>query len=485
MQTAVIRRILGALTFFFSLTFLPPLLLSIMLRDGNEAAFLYAFVPTALLGLALWGPMTQRTEMDRLRRRDGFMVVVLFWLTSGLVGGLPFLLSRSPALGFTDAAFESFSGLTTTGATVLTGLDFLPLSILYYRQQLQWLGGMGLLVLAVAILPTLGVGGMQLYRAEIPGPGRDTKLAPRIAESAKILWSLYLGLTVACFGAYRLAGMDWFDAVAHSFSTVSIGGFSTHDASFSYFESDGIRLVATVFMLIAGVNFSLHVFAIRSLSLKPYLQDTEFIAYVTLQVGVLLFCILAFTPVGYWWGGADTFVTIAFQSVSIATTTGFTAAGYYDWPEYLLLSLLFASFAGACAGSVGGGLKTIRVLLLFRQGIREIARLVHPGALYQIRVGGKPLPDRIVDVIWGFFAAYTLVFVVLMLLMMISGTDQVTSFSAVVACLNNLGPGLGEVSSGYGTLGDASKWILIAAMLLGRLELFIVLALFTSTFWKN
>ncbi|MCK5479832.1 MAG: potassium transporter, partial [Gammaproteobacteria bacterium] len=337
------------------------------------------------------------------------------------------------------AIFESFSGLTTTGATVITGLDDLPESILFYRQQLQWLGGMGIIVLAVAIMPMLGVGGMQLYRAETPGPHKDAKLTPRIAETAKALWYIYAGLTIACGVSYWMAGMSGFDAIGHSFSTVAIGGFSTHDHSIGYFESSTIELIAVVFMLLAGMNFALHFMAWRNFSLKPYLFDTEVKAYL----GVL-FLVTAIT-VSYLYY-TDTFIFFddalhagLFQAVSIGTTTGFTTADYFVWPGFLPVMLLFASFIGGCAGSTGGGMKVIRFWLLIKQGHRETVRLIHPNAQIPVKVNSKPMPDRVIDAVWGFFAAYVGSFVVIMLFLMATGLDQVTAFSAVAACMNNLG----------------------------------------------
>jgi len=377
------------------------------------------------------------------------------------------------------------SGLTTTGATVITGLDDLPRSILFYRQQLQWLGGMGIIVLAVAIMPMLGVGGMQLYRAETPGPMKDTKLTPRITETAKALWYIYLGLTVACATAYWLAGMSGFDAITHSFSTVSIGGFSTHDQSMGYFGSSTIELVAVFFMLLAGMNFALHFVAWRSFSLRPYLQDSEVRAYL----GVLAIVIVITV---YYLYLSDTFASLGdavhnglFQVVSIGTTTGFTTAEYFIWPGFLPVLLLFISFIGGCAGSTGGGMKVIRFVLLIKQGRRELMRLIHPNAQLPVKVGKKVMSDRVVSAVWGFFAAYTGCFLVVMLFLMATGLDQVTAFSAVAACINNLGPGLGEVGANYQELSDAAKWALSFTMLLGRLEIFTLLVLFTRSFWQR
>jgi len=484
MQLTAIQRILGLLLMLFSTTMLPPLLVSAIYVDGFYLSFLLGFALTFVTGVLLWVPV-HRVRQE-LRLRDGFVVVVLFWTVLGLFGALPFAVGAEPNLSITDAVFESISGLTTTGATVITGLDELQPSLLYYRQQLQWLGGMGIIVLAVAILPILGIGGMQLYRAETPGPMKDNKLTPRITETAKALWYIYLGLTVSCTLAYWLAGMSMFDALCHAFSTVAIGGFSTHDASMGYFQQMPlIEMVAIIFMLLSGVNFALHFLSWRSMNIKPYLHDSEFRTYVT------VLGLIAVVTVFYLYLN-DTFDDFnrtmlhgVFQVVSIGTTTGFTTSNYALWPGFLPVLLLFASFIGGCAGSTGGGMKVIRFLLLIKQGLREINRLVHPNAVIPIKVGGKPLPERVIDSVWGFFATYVAIFIVILLLLMLAGLDQITAFSAVAATMNNLGPGLGDVALNYSSLPDFTKWVLCFAMLLGRLEIFTLLVLLTPAFWRK
>ncbi len=483
MQLTVIQRILGLLLMVFSLTMLPPALIGMWYADGAVMSFLYAFAFTIVTGVICWFPVMHVKK--ELRLRDGFVVVVMFWTVLGLFGAIPFIIAESPSVSITDAIFESLSGLTTTGATVLIGLDDLPKSILFYRQELQWLGGMGIIVLAVAILPMLGVGGMQLYRAETPGPIKDTKLTPRITETAKALWYIYLGLTIVCALAFWLAGMDVFDAISHSFSTVAIGGFSTHDESMGYFDSAVIEAVAVVFMLLSGANFGLHFMAWRKLTLQPYLSDAEFKTYVTILGVVASICVfyLYLTAVFPTFGSA--LHHGIFQAVSIGTTTGFTTADYHNWPGFLPVLLLFLSFIGGCAGSTGGGIKVIRFLLLSKQGLRELMRLVHPNAQIAVKIGRNPLSDRVIDAVWGFFSTYVAVFVVMLLALMAAGYDQVTAFSAVAATLNNLGPGLGEVGSNYASINDVSKWILCVAMLLGRLEIFTLLVLISPVFWRH
>lgn len=483
MQSSVIQRIVGLLLMVFSFTTLPPAAVGFWYGDGAIFPFLAAFAATLFFGVALWFPV-RKVKME-VRLRGGFIIVAVFWLVLGMSGSIPFMLSVNPHMSLTDSVFESISALTTTGATVITGIDELPHSILFYRQQLQWMGGMGIIVLAVAILPMLGIGGMQLYRAETPGPMKDSKLTPRITETAKALWYIYLGLTIACALAYWLAGMSGFDAIAHSFSTISIGGFSTHDASIGYFDSAAIEIVAVVFMLLAGINFALHFLAWRGSTLKPYLFDPEVRTYfLVLMISAIISSIYLYQT--------KTFDTVPaaihhaiFQAVSIGTTSGFTTADYYNWPGFLPVLLLFTSFIGGCAGSTGGGLKVIRFLLLVKQGMREISRLIHPSAQIPVKVGNKPLSEQVINAVWGFFALYVASFTVMMLLIMMTGLDQVTAFSAVAASINNLGPGLGDVGAHYGDINAPAKWILCFAMLLGRLEIFTLLVLLTPAFWRK
>ncbi|MCW8829150.1 MAG: TrkH family potassium uptake protein [Gammaproteobacteria bacterium] len=484
MQLSAIQRILGLLLMLFSTTMLPPALVSLIYRDGFVVSFLLGMALTLLTGLLMWLPA--RHNRRELRLRDGFVVVVMFWSVLGLFGALPFAIGAEPNLSITDAVFESISGLTTTGATVITGIDQLPHSLLFYRQQLQWLGGMGIIVLAVAILPMLGIGGMQLYRAETPGPMKDNKLTPRITETAKALWYIYLGLTVSCTIAYWLAGMSFFDAISHAFSTVAIGGFSTHDASMGYFrEQPLIEVIAIIFMFLSGINFALHFIAWRSKNIQTYLLDSEFRTYLTILAVVTLITVFYLHINATFDTFSRALLHGVFQVVSIGTTTGFTTSNYAVWPGFLPVLLLFASFVGGCAGSTAGGMKVIRFLLLLKQGMREINRLVHPNAVISIKVGGKPLSEKVINSVWGFFATYVAVFSIIMLLLMLAGFDQVTAFSAVAATINNLGPGLGEVALNYSSIPDFTKWVLCFAMLLGRLEIFTLLVLLTPAFWRK
>jgi len=483
MNWAAVLRILGLLLMMFSLTMLPPVAIGLVYEEQSWLPFVQGFGLTLLAGFLVWLPV-HKSRKD-LRLRDGFLVVAAFWTVLGTFGAAPLYFAGDLSMSLTDAIFESMSGLTTTGATVLTGLDELPRAILYYRQQLQWLGGMGIIVLAVAVLPMLGIGGMQLYRAETPGPVKDTKLTPRITETAKALWYVYLAFTVACAASYMAAGMGWFDALCHAFSTVAIGGFSPHDLSIGYFDSTAIELVAIVFMFAAGINFSLHFFAWRYVSVKHYSQDPEFRGYTLILLTVSILVIGGLIRHDVFDSLSETVVTGLFQAVSIATTTGFTTAEYASWPAAVPVLLLFASFIGGSAGSTAGGIKVVRWLLIYKQGVREIVRLVHPSAEIPVKLGNKAVPFRVVDAVWGFFSIYVVVFSVMLIAMMATGLDQVTAFSAVAATLNNLGPGLGDVSSGFMSLSNPAKWISIAGMLLGRLEIFTLLVLITPTFWRH
>ena len=418
MQYRSIIRILGLLIAIFSISMVPPAFVAYWYQDGAGVPFMLSFLLCLFIGFLIWYP--NRQYRAELKVRDGFLIVVLFWIVLGAVGAIPLVLAERPNMNLASAMFEAFSGLTTTGATVLTGIELLPKAILYYRQQLQWLGGMGIIVLAVAILPMLGVGGMQLYRAETPGPVKDNKMTPRIADTAKHLWYIYLALTIACALAFFLAGMSWFDAICHAFSTVAIGGFSTYDASIGYFNSVSINMICALFLLISSVNFPLHFAAVRGKNIKTYWRDPEFKAFVAIQLALMVICFLVLLEEQIYPDWQSALNHGLFQSVSMSTTAGFSTASFSSWPLFLPILLIFASFIGGCAGSTAGGLKVVRVLLLFLQGKRELNRLVHPRAVYSIKLGRRPVPDRIVEAVWGFFAAYTFVFVVIMLLIMIA-----------------------------------------------------------------
>lgn len=483
MHIQTVLKILGLLLMIFSATHLTPLLVSLIYKDGNSFPFMLSFSVTLLTGLCMWAPV--RNSGQDLRYRDGFLVVVLFWTVLAAFGALPFHFLQSHSLSITDAFFESMSGLTTTGGTIFTNLDSLPESTLYYRQQLQWLGGMGIVVLAIAIMPMLGIGGMQLYRAETPGPMKDSKLAPRIAESAKALWYIYVGLTLLCMLSYWAAGMTLFDAIGHAFSTVAIGGFSTHDLSLGYFDSGAIETIAMIFMLLASANFSLHFLSWRNQSIKPYIQDSEYRFFLAIMTFAALFLVISLVSQSIYDSKLDAFRQGLFHLISIVTTTGYTSSGFAWWPGALPVLLILLSFMGGCAGSTAGGMKVMRIQLMYKQSRKEIVRLVHPNAVLSIKLGGQVINEKIINTVTAFFSMYIFSFAIIGFALSAVGLDWVTAFSAAAACLNNLGPGLGEVANNYASINDTAKWILSFAMLLGRLELFTLLVLFTTTFWRD
>jgi len=481
MHLAVIFRVTGTLLTIFSFTFLIPIFIGLLYGENTIGTFGRAFIITLVIGVVLWLSLRGKRE---LRGGDGFLITALFYIGLGLFGAIPFYFDTSLNLSFSDAAFESMSGLTTTGATVLTGLDDLPKSLLFYRQLLQWLGGMGIIVLAVAIFPMLGIGGMQLYRTESPGPVKDNKLTPRITETAKALWYIYVSLTVSCAVAYWVAGMSLFDAVSHSFSTVAIGGFSTHDSSIGFFASPTVEAVAMLFMVLSGINFGLHFLVWRRRNPLHYLLDMEVRTYLAVLTGVaVLVCWILYTePVE----GVSPIRDGLFQTISIATTTGFTTQNFSVWPSVAPVLLLLAAFAGGCAGSTAGGVKMIRVLMIYLQGMREVNRLIHPNGVFPIKLNNAPVSDRLIEAVWSFFSVYVIVFLVMVTLVMLAGDlSFITAFSAVGACLNNLGPGLGDVALNYQGLPISVKWLLMFTMMLGRLEIFTLLVLLTPAYWRR
>ncbi|MEN1727328.1 MAG: TrkH family potassium uptake protein [Pseudomonadota bacterium] len=480
-QFAPVQRIVGVLLMFTSLGFVPPLLFAIFGQDGAASAFLLSLLGVATVGLAVFWPVRHATS--DLRISDGFLVVVACWGAVCLAGAVPFVMVLNASLA--DAVFESTSGITTTGATVFSGLDQMPISILWYRQQLQWMGGLGIIVLAVAILPMLRVGGMQVYKAEATGPVKESRLTPRIAETAKALWAIYIGLTAICAAAYWAAGMSLFDAMAHSFSTISTAGFSTHDASIGYFDSALIDWLVVFFVFIASLNFALHYLALRRASAQVYVRDPELKLFAGLMVVVsLLIAVLLWQQdvYGSFW---ESIRYAVFQAVSYTTTTGFATADVYLWPGTLPLLMILISGLGGCAGSTTGGFKIIRVYLLTKQGLRELQRLIHPRAVVPLKFGGRTLNQEVANAVWGFVSLYILCIVVLTLIVSGIERDLVTAVSVVFSAMNNLGPALGEAGSNWGPLRDATKWLASFAMLLGRLEIFTILVLLTPAYWKH
>ncbi len=476
-------RVLSLVILMFGLTMLVPLGVSWFLDDGAFASFDEALLLTVATGLGLW--YVTRRETRDLTIRDGFLMVALVWTLLPIYAALPLVLQLG--LSFTDAYFEAVSGLTTTGATVLTGLDDLPVSINLWRTQMVWLGGMGLIVLAIAILPLLGIGGRQMFKAETPGPMKDTKMTPRIAETAKGLWIVYSLLSTCCALAYYWAGMSGPDAIMHMFATMGLGGFSSHDASFAYFASPTIEAVSIVFMLLAGMNFATHFVVLSGRSLRPYRSDPEagWFLLVTLGSVVGIAAFLVFNDVYASFDEALRYA--AFNVVSIATTTGFATTDYALWPFFAPLWILFLCSFATSAGSTGGGIKMIRALVLYKQVYRELTRAMHPSAVHPVKVGGDVVPPNILFAVLAFGFMYMVCIASMTLLLSFSGLEIITAFSAVVASINNTGPGLGQVgpASNYAGLTDFQIWVCTFAMLLGRLEIFTLLVVMTPAFWRK
>lgn len=479
MNYSLILRIIGIMLILFSIMLFIPIIVSIIYNDGNLSTFLLSSLIILITGLILYYP--NKNSKNDIKTKEGFLIVVAFWFILSIFGSLPFMLDKQLTLSFTDAFFESVSGWTTTGATIITSLDILSPSILIYRQELQWLGGMGLVILAIAILPMLGVGGNLLYKAESTGPIKDTKISPRIAETAQSLWSIYLGLTILCSLFYYFAGMNFFDAVAHGFSTIAIGGFSTHDASIGYFDSYLIEIICIVFMLLSAMNFILHFMLLKSKNIHTYFEDTEFKSYIFIIL-LLLLGLTIFTVNGNY--SDITVRQILFQTVSFITTSGFTSTAYDVWPTFIVSTLITISFIGACAGSTGGGLKVIRVLLMFKLLKKELLKILHPTAEIPIKLDSSSINDDISTTLFNFFIFYILSFLFLSFLLLLTGLDVTTSFSAVASCINNLGPALGSVADNYSGISIFAKYVLSFAMILGRLEIFTLLIVMTPYFWK-
>lgn len=477
-------NVLGFIVMLFSATMLVPLAFSLFGGDMAVIAYDEALLISAVFGVTLW--FTTRRFKRELQARDGFLLVSLVWTILPGIAALPLLL-HLPGLSFTDAYFEAMSGLTTTGATVLTGIDDLPLSINIWRHLLVWLGGMGVLVLAVAVMPLLGVGGSQIYKAETAGPLKESKLTPRMAETAKGLYAIYLAISLACFFAFRFAGMGWADAFMHMCATMGLGGFSSHDASFGYFDSPRIEAVAVFFMLVAGINFSMHFLAWRGKSLRVYWRDGEGKSFVGVTLGAAVL-IAAFL---YWRGTYPDLLTAlrfaVFNVVSIATTTGFTSTDYSMWPIFAPALMLLLSCFATCAGSTGGGIKMIRAIILLKQAGREFVRILHPRVVNPVRIREQVVDNKVIFAVLAFMLIYGGSIITCSFLLLLDDVDPVTAVSAVVACINNTGPGLNQVgpATTYQVLSDSSTWVCTFAMLVGRLELMSVLVLFTSAYWRR
>lgn len=477
MNLKPLLKLFSILVMFFSISFVIPIITSIIYKDGALSVFIITFSIVFIIGFLGW--MALRNSNEEMTHKDGFLVITLFWIVLSSAGSIPFTLS---GMSFIDAFFESMSGITTTGATVITNLSALPESLLIYRQLLQWMGGMGLIVLAIAVMPLLGIGGGQLYKAEIPGAMNDQKLTPRIKETAQALWLIYLLLTVCCAILYFFAGMNAFDAISHSLSTVSIGGFSTYDQSIGYFKNGLIEVVCIIFMLLSALSFALHYFAFYMKKPLKYLYDPELRFFLSIIAFIFLLSVL----LNYFsTQGQASIRELLFHSVSIVTTTGFAIGDSNQWNPSIGFLLLVGAFIGACSGSVGGGVKSWRVLVMINSAYINLKQMIHPNAVISLKIGTKSLENDVTASVWAFFSVYVISFVVLLLALVSTGLDFQSAFSAIGACLNNLGPGLGEVSQTYSSVSSAGKVILSFAMILGRLEIFTLLILFTPAFWQK
>jgi trk system potassium uptake protein TrkH len=477
-----VQRIFGAIVALSSLITVPPMAIAWWLDEGTFPAFLESFLLTGAAGLVLWWPV-RHTRYD-LRLRDGFLVTASIWVLASLVAAIPFTLAE-PYLTYTDAVFEAASGLTTTGATTIEGLDDLPRSVLFYRQLLNFLGGMGIVILAVAIMPMLKVGGMQLFRAESTGPQKDSKLTPRIAGTARALWLVYAGLTVVCGIAFWIGGMSGFDAICHAMSTVATGGLSTHDASFGYWNSPLLDGIAVVFMLLGAINFGLHWYAWRRATVAHYQGDSELRLFLWIVVIATAVIGVSNYTNGHFATFGESMRRSLFQVVSHVTTSGFATNDFSQWPGMAPLLLLMLAFVGGCAGSTTGGIKVARVQMVVRQGLREIKQLVHPKGQFVVTLGGKRVSESVVISVAGFCTLYVLSFLVVTLGLAASGLDEVSALSAAAAMINNLGPGLGQVTWTLRELNDPATWLCSFAMVLGRLEVFTVLVLLSPRFWRE
>ena len=477
MNLKAILNLFGILLVLFSVSFMIPIGVSLLYKDTSLNIFITTFLVVAFLGLSFW--YFSKGHKQELNTNDGFIIITLFWLVLALAGSIPFFLSGMTPI---DSFFEAMSGITTTGATVITNISSLDESLLIYRQLLQWMGGMGLIVLAIAVMPILGIGGGQLYKADIPGAMNDQKLTPRITETAKALWIIYFGLTVLCAALYWLAGMNTFDAIAHSLSTVSIGGFSTYDESIGHFNSLSIEMVCVFFMIVSASSFALHYSAIFKGRALRYFYDPEFKFFISIM-GLIFFVssIILFIDLGSF----ESQRNILFQVVSIVSTTGFTTTDYSAWPTVIGFLLLIGAFIGGCSGSVGGGIKSWRILIMLNHAKKQLIKIIHPNAVVSVKIGTKVVDSSVAESVWGFFSNYVISFMLLLFALLATGLDFTTAFSAIGACLNNLGPGLGEVSSNYSSVTSIGKGVLAFGMILGRLEIFTVLVLFMPLFWRR
>jgi trk system potassium uptake protein TrkH len=479
----VVLRIVGMLLIISSLIMVPPIFIGMIYQDGDILPFIQGFIFLFLAGSILL--FIFRSAKSDLNLRSGFIVVGLSWFVIGGTSAIPLYFAQGLNLTLVDAVFEAISALTTTGATIITHLDDLPHSILFYRQLLQWFGGMGIIVLAIAILPMLRIGGMQMFKAETPGPMKDQKLTPRITETAKSLWYLYLGITAVCALAYYMAGMNLFDAVCHAFSTLATGGMSTHDASIAYFDNSLIETICIIFMVIAGFNFASHFIAWRAASMKVYLNDSEIKIYIGLIIAAFFLTSIILVVNDTYSSLYEALRHSAFQVVAMVSNTGFSTANISTLPWMLPLFLMILGTIGACAGSTSGGIKIVRLILLYKLSMRELYRLIHPHGKFIIKLDGKTINYRVLDSVSAFILQFMFLLAVFTLILMTMGEDVTTSATASLSALANLGPALGDAGSNYASLADGSKWTLALVMIFGRLEIFTIFILFIPAYWET
>ena len=477
MNFKALLKLFSILVMFFSISFIVPIITSFIYKDGALSIFVITFSIVFMVGFLGW--LISKNNTEEMTHKDGFLVITLFWIVLSSAGSIPFILS---GMTFIDSFFESMSGITTTGATVIPNLSVLPESLLLYRQLLQWMGGMGLIVLAIAVMPLLGIGGGQLYKTEIPGAMNDQKLTPRIKETAQALWLIYLLLTIFCSVFYFFAGMNAFDAISHSLSTVSIGGFSTYNNSIGHFDNGLIETVCIIFMFLSALSFTLHYFAFYMKKPLKYLHDPELRFFISIMACIFLLSIL----INYFSNYEQASVReLLFHSVSIVTTTGFSIGDTNQWNPSIGFLFLIGAFIGACSGSVGGGIKSWRVLIMINYAYINLKKMIHPNAVISLKIGTKNVENDVAASVWGFFSIYVLSFIILLLGLVVTGLDFQSAFSAIGACLNNLGPGLGEVAQTYASVTATGKAILSFAMILGRLEIFTLLVLLMPIFWQK
>jgi trk system potassium uptake protein TrkH len=479
-----VLNVLARIALISGMSLLLPIGVSWWIDDGALATFDEALLGT--LGGSVLVMLATRRFRRELRANDGVLLVVLCWILLPLIATVPLLLGI-PGLRFVDAYFEAVSGLTATGATALSGLDGLPPSLNLWRTELHWIGGLGIIVLAVAILPLLGVGGRQLMKAEVPGPVKEAGITPRVTETAKGFWIIYLALTILCALAYGLGGMSWLDALIHAFSTVALGGFSSHDASFAFFDSPLLEAITIAFATISGISYVTHFAALSGRSLRPYWRDGEASWYLGVLLGSVLLIAAYIWQQGYYAEFSTALRHAAFNTVSVATTLGYASTDYAKWPFFAPLWMLFLCSFATCGGSTGGGIKMMRAVILYKQVFREITHAIHPNATTFVKLGGAIVPNKIILAVLGYGFLYMLCTIVFTLALAASGADIVSAFSAAVACFNNTGPGLGLVGpdSNYGVLNDFQIWVCSFAMLLGRLEILTLLVVLTPAFWRK